>query len=165
MNSEYINPFIESTIDVFKTMLGCEVKRTGLALNDSFTPEYDVTGIIGLSGRASGDIVISFERDLALAATETFIGEKYTEITEDVIDTVGELTNMIAGHAKSSMETLHMQLALPTVIVGHNHSIRFPSKVKPIAMPFESDMGNLNIEIGLVETPEQNEAGVHCTTG
>ena len=151
MNSEYINPFIESTVDVFSTMLGCKVERTGLSLHHSFTPEFDVTGIIGLSGKASGDVVISFERDLALKATETFLGETCDEITADVIDTVGELTNMIAGHAKSSMESLHLQLALPTVIVGKNHSIRFPSKVKPISMPFESDMGKLNIEIGLVD--------------
>ena len=152
MNAEHVNPFIESTVSVFRTMLGCDVSRKGLEVHDTFAPEYDVTGIIGLSGKASGDIVISFEQRLALAAAEALVGEKFESITDDVIDTVGELTNMIAGHAKSSMEQLELTLALPTVIVGKNHSIRFPSKVKPISIPFESDWGNFNIEIGLIES-------------
>lgn len=151
MNAVYINPFIESTVSVFDTMLGCSATRTGLQVNDRFEPEYDVTGIIGLSGKASGDIVISFEKALALSATEALIGVHYDAITDDVIDTIGELTNMIAGSAKSSMADLELKLALPTVIVGKNHSIRFPSKVKPVSIPFESDWGSFSIEVGLLE--------------
>ena len=153
MRAEYINPFIESTIEVFKTMLGCQPSRTGLSVHDTFCPEYDITGIIGLSGKAHGDVVISFEQNVALCATEALLGCKYTEINDDVIDTVGELTNMIAGNAKTSLESLEMQLALPTVIVGKNHSIRFPSKVKPISLPFSTPWGEFNIEVGLIDSP------------
>jgi chemotaxis protein CheX len=151
MRVEYINPFVEATVRVFKTMLGCEVERTGLALHETFTPQYDVTGVIGLSGKASGDIVISFQKHLALLATEALTGENASEINEDVVDAVGELTNMIAGNAKTGLAEMEMELALPTVIVGKNHSIRFPSKVKPISLSFTSDWGDFNIEIGLVE--------------
>ena len=152
MKAEYINPFIEAAIHVFDTMLDCKAARTGLKVCDTFTPEYDVTGIIGLSGKATGDVVISFERNLALSATEALIGDQPSEINDDVIDTIGELTNMIAGNAKASMEDLELTLALPTVIVGKNHSIRFPTKVQPIALAFESDFGFFNIEVGLMET-------------
>ncbi len=158
MRAEYINPFIESTVDVFKTMLSCDVARTGLTVHETFHPQYDITGIIGMSGKAHGDVVISFERSVALAATETLLGTKYSEINDDVVDTVGELTNMIAGNAKSSLERFELQLALPTVIVGKNHSIRFPSKVKPLSLPFESVWGNFNIEVGLIESPEDAHA-------
>jgi chemotaxis protein CheX len=153
MRAEYINPFIEATVGVFKTMLSCDVSRTGLTLNDTFCPQFDITGIIGLSGKAHGDVVISFQRDVALCATEALLGTKYREINADVVDTVGELTNMIAGNAKTGLAELEMSLALPTVIVGKNHSIRFPSKVKPLSLPFESEWGNFNIEVGLIETP------------
>ena len=153
MHVEFINPFIDSATNVFETMLGCPVSRTGLKLNENFTPEYDLTGIIGLSGKASGNVVISFEQRLSLKATEALLGEKVDTVTEDVIDTVGELTNMIAGHAKTGLEELEMVLALPTVIVGQNHSIRFPSKVQSLSIPFTSDWGCFNIEVGLVEAP------------
>lgn len=153
MNTDYINPFIEATVSVFDTMLGCKASRTGLALEDNFTPRFDVTGVIGLSGRVAGDIVISFERQLALSATEALVGESYSDIGDDVIDTIGELTNMIAGNAKARMEELELKLALPTVIVGKNHSIRFPSRIKPISIPFDTDLGSFNIEVGLTESP------------
>jgi len=55
-----------------------------------------------------------------LAATEALVSERYDEVNDDVIDTVGELTNMIAGNAKANFEQLEMSLALPTVIVGSN---------------------------------------------
>ncbi|QDU58017.1 chemotaxis protein CheX [Aeoliella mucimassa] len=154
MRAEYINPFIESTVEVFKTMLGCEVSRTGLTVHETFCPEYDITGIIGMSGKAHGDVVISFQQEVALSAAEALLGIRYEEINDDVVDTVGELTNMIAGNAKTSLQDLQMSLALPTVIVGKNHSIRFPSKVKPLALPFSSCWGSFNIEVGLVESPE-----------
>jgi len=152
MKAEFINPFIHPTVYVFKTMLSCDVARTGLAVHEVFTPQYDITGIIGLSGKASGDIVISFQKEFGLLATEALTGEKITEINDDVVDTVGELTNMIAGNAKARLENLEMHLALPTVIVGNIHSIRFPSKVKPISVAFGSDWGYFSIEVGLVET-------------
>lgn len=154
MRAEYINPFIDSTVGVFRTMLGCDVSRTGLTVHDAFCPEYDITGIIGLSGKAHGDVVISFEESVALAATEAMVGTKHSTITDEVVDAVGELTNMIAGSAKTELSSLAMSLALPTVIVGKNHAIRFPSRVKPIALPFTSDWGNFNIEVGLIESPE-----------
>ncbi|MEZ6070726.1 MAG: chemotaxis protein CheX [Pirellulales bacterium] len=151
MKAAYINPFIESTVSVFTRMLGCQVKRTGIDLHEHFTPKYDITGLIGLSGGATGDVVISFQKELALRATEALTGEHFGDVTEDVIDTVGELTNMIAGSAKTSLAQYEMQLALPTVIVGTNHAIRFPSNVRPISVSFESDWGNFSIEVGLVE--------------
>ena len=131
-----------------------QVTRTGLKLNEHFTPEYDVTGIIGLSGKASGNVVISFEQEAGPSRQpRRLLGEAVSTMNDDVIDTVGELTNMIAGHAKTGLEEMEMVIALPTVIVGHNHSIRFPSKVQSLSIPFTSDWGCFNIEVGLVEAP------------
>jgi chemotaxis protein CheX len=154
MNVEFINPFVDATVAVFGTMLGAKVQRVGLALADRIKAEYDITGIIGLSGRASGDVVISFERDVALSATGALLGETPTSIDESVIDCVGELTNMIAGHAKSALEKFDMRLALPTVITGHDHSIRFVSRVKPISIPFACDWGRFSIQVALGEDIE-----------
>ena len=151
MNVDYVNPFIEATVSVFDTMLGSHASRTGLELSETFTPVYEVTGIIGLSGKASGDVIISFEKRLAIAATQALLGESVEELNEEVLDAVGEITNMIAGKAKSSLQEYNMTMALPTVIVGKNHTIHFPRTVKPIAISFSSEMGDFNIKVGLVE--------------
>ena len=164
MKAEYVNPFVEASVNVFTTMLNCAVQRTGLEICDTFTPDYEVTGVIGLSGRASGDVVVSFEKCLALAATEALLGEPVQDLGEDVVDAIGEITNMIAGNAKAGLEHLNMTLALPTVVVGKNHSIRFPSKVKPLMISFESPRGNFNIKVGLAETTDAS-GGQQMTAG
>lgn len=151
MKSEHLTPFIDSAISVFETMLGCPAKLDGLEQLDCYISTYDVTGVIGLSGQTSGDVVISFEKQVALSAAAALTGGEYEDIEEDVIDTIGELTNMIAGQAKASLSSGDISLALPTVIVGKDHRIRFPSKIKPMSVPFQSDWGAFNVEVGLVD--------------
>ncbi len=151
MKAEYINPFVSAAADVFSTMLGCELTRGPLSLNADFQPAHEVSGIIGLSGRASGTVVVSLDRGVAISATEKLLGTRTEGINTDVIDAVGEITNMIAGRAKVGLEHLAMNLALPTVITGHNHTIRFGSTAKTICIPYSCQWGDLSVEVGLEE--------------
>lgn len=153
MKAEYINPFILSTVEVFSTMLNCELTRGQLSLNANFQPEHDVSGIIGLTGNASGTVVVSLQKEVALGAAEAMLGEKPESFNADVIDAVGELTNMIAGRAKANLEHLDMKLALPTVITGKNHCITFGSTAQTICIPYTCDWGELSVEVGIVEQP------------
>ncbi|MBC8351607.1 MAG: chemotaxis protein CheX [Planctomycetes bacterium] len=155
MKAEYINPFVTSTVNVFSTMLDCALERDPLCTKASFAPLHEVSGIIGLSGKAAGTVVLSLCREVALQATAALLlGERPTEIDADVIDAVGELANMIAGNAKIHLEELSMSVSLPSVICGKNHSLTFPSQATPIIIPFRSPWGPLSIEVGLVEVLE-----------
>jgi chemotaxis protein CheX len=155
MNADYINPFITATTNVFSTMLMCDLERGLLATRNSFTPLYEVSGIIGLSGQAVGTVVVSLCKEVAMGATEAMLGERPRDINEDVVDAVGELANMIAGGAKRDLEDLAMSVSLPSVICGKNHSLTFPSNATPILIPFESPWGPLSIEVGLIESPAE----------
>ena len=130
MKAEFINPFVCAAVDVFSTMLDCDLTRGKLSINASFQPAHDISGIIGLSGKASGTVVVSLDRNVAITATERMLGQRPEAIDNDVIDAVGEMTNMIAGKAKAGLEHLAMTLALPTVITGKNHVIRFGSTAR-----------------------------------
>ena len=151
MKADYINPFVESAVEVFSTMLECELTRGKLSLNADFQPAHDISGVIGLSGKASGTVVVSVDRNVAISATERMLGQRPESVNTDVIDAVGELTNMIAGRAKSGLEHLHMTLALPTVITGKNHVIRFGSAAQTICIPYTCKWGEISVEVGLVE--------------
>ena len=70
MKAEYINPFVNAAVEVFSTMLKCELVRGPLSLNANFQPAHEVSGIIGLSGRASGTVVVSVDRNVAISATK-----------------------------------------------------------------------------------------------
>ena len=151
MKAEYINPFLTSTIGAFDTMLNCALKRGAPYIKDGSTPTHEVSGVIGLSGRSQGTVVVGLGRETALKVAEEMLQERPPEINGDVVDAVGELANIIAGRAKSELEHLDLGVSLPSVITGKCHSIQFPTKVTPICIPFESPWGEVTVEVGLSE--------------
>jgi chemotaxis protein CheX len=151
MQVELINPFVSAANDVFQTMLDCPLTRGTLALKHSNTPELEVSGLIGLSGKCQGMIVLSLERDAALSAAEIMLGERPAGLNREVADAVGELANMVAGAAKSQLEQYHLSVSLPSVICGKHHSINFPARSIPMVLPFHSRIGPVCIEVGLAK--------------
>ncbi len=153
MNVDYINPFVVSIVHVFHTMLNIELHRGDLLVKRGRQPRYEISGIIGLSGKARGTVVLCLERELARLATESLLQTEIrsSQITADVIDAVGELANIIAGGAKAQLAQFEMSVTLPTVVTGKAHCIEFPRQVVPICIPFSCECGYLDLEVGLTE--------------
>ncbi len=153
MRAEFINPFVSATQNVFQTMLGKSLVRGPLSLAQNHTPVHEVSGLIGLTGQCQGMVIVNIGRDTAMSAAGIMLGETMTEMNADVVDAIGELTNMIAGAAKAQLEAFQLNIGLPTVITGSNNQVSFPSKSPTITIPFESDIGPVSVEVGLAETP------------
>ncbi len=151
MKTEYINPFLTATASVFDTMLGCTLTRGTPFVKVGDEPEHAVSGVIGLSGKAKGTVVLGLDREAAIGATEAMLQERPDEINGDVTDAIGELANIIAGAAKAKLEELDLSVSLPTVITGKGHHVEFPSQVTPICIPFGSQWGPITVEVGLTE--------------
>ena len=158
---DYINPFLESAYCVFSTMLSCRLERKAPYVMGARQPEFEISACVGLSGKAMGTVVLSLDREVALSATTAMLGTRPETIDADVVDAIGELTNMIAGAAKSKLEQYAMSLSLPSVIVGRHHVIKFPSHSTPICIPFECVWGALCLSVGLVENPKDPEFPRH----
>lgn len=148
MRAEYINPFLSSTSSVFSQMLGIEVSRLPPFVRNGHSPQYDVTGIIGLTGKTTGTVALSLTKEMSLSITGKLLGDMPTEVDATVVDAIGEVTNMIAGAAKSQLEQLELSLGLPTVITGKSTCIAFPSNAVPISIPFDSPLGTFVVEVG-----------------
>ena len=151
MRVEYINPFVKSLVTTFSTMLNCTATRGPLMLKRDVFPPFEISGVIGLSGKAVGTVVVSLSKEVALKATSAMLMTETTEIDGDVIDAVGEITNMVAGAAKAELSEYELSISLPSVITGRGHEVRFPSNVTPICVPFDTQWGKLNLEVGLEE--------------
>jgi len=156
MRAEFINPFLAATNDVFRTMLSCELTRGALSLKRGSTPDYEVNGLIGLTGRCQGMIVVGLGRETAIEAAAIMLGERPVELNDDVLDAVGEITNMIAGGAKSKLEEYQLSVGLPTVICGKNHVISFPANSTPFVLPFDSRLGPLCIDVGISDVTQRS---------
>lgn len=155
MQVEFINPFIKSTKNTFKTMLNCSITRDKLVLVDQVAGPYHISGVIGMSGRAQGSVVVSFSEQVAIQASAAMLMMDLNEfdgLNDDVTDAVGEIANMIAGSAKAEMEEYQLSISLPTVVVGTPPDIRFPSEVKPIAVTFQCPWGQMALQVGFAPT-------------
>ncbi|BAI81769.1 conserved hypothetical protein (plasmid) [Deferribacter desulfuricans SSM1] len=153
MKAEHINPFIESTISVFKTMIGVTPQRKSLEMKKSDIATYDISGIIGLSGQAIGSVVISFPESLALKVVSKFMGIQKLQADDDVVDAVGEIVNMIAGGAKKIFtdKGLKFKISIPNVVTGKNHKISRPSTIPCVVIYFTVLNEMFVIEVSLKE--------------
>jgi len=153
MKAAYVNPFITSTSEVFKTMVGIEPERGELYVKSDEKLPYDISGVIGLAGQASGFVVISMSEKLAFKVLESFLGEKKTEMDDDVMDAIGEILNMIAGGAKQifSKNGIRFKISIPNVIVGKNHVVGRQKNVQCLGMRFLVGDDSFVIEVSLNE--------------
>lgn len=148
---EFINPFISAVNKTFETMIGVQLKRSNPVLKENPRTLYPISGIIGLSGTVVGTVILTMSESIALKAASTMLMDEMKTVNADVLDAVGELTNMIAGNAKAQLEEYKLSLSLPNVISGHDTEVRFPEKSQPFTIPFDSEFGPLAIEIGFGE--------------
>ena len=147
----YVGPIVAATCSVFSTMLRCQI-TAGPAQEDGNVPAAaDVSGIIGLSGKATGALIVNMDTEMALSAAEAMLGSKPTDLNAEVADVVGEITNMIAGGTKSSLSAIFRDLAIPMIILGRNRAIQFPSSCRHIRVPFDTPWGQLSVELEVRE--------------
>lgn len=140
MDVAYINPFIVGALEVLKKMARVEAVAGKPFVSKTDVAHGDVSGIIGITGDAVGSLAISFTNGCICAVVGRMLGEVYTEPTRDVLDAVGEITNMISGVARTRMEKegLNVYAAIPSVVFGSNHTINHILKSPSIVVPFSA---------------------------
>ncbi|WP_166820386.1 chemotaxis protein CheX [Thalassoroseus pseudoceratinae] len=144
------NPFISATKQTFSTMLNCVPERESLTFkaNGSGPPPYEVSAIINVTGSADGLVLLSMPVRTSLNIVSRILRTKAESLNDEVIDAVGEVTNIICGAAKVQMEELQLQIDIPTVVVGRNRVIRYPGQITPLSAGFSSEIGEFALEFG-----------------
>lgn len=146
---EHINPFVTSTIETFAKMVGTEAKPGKLMVKKGNTEDYDISGIIGISGGAKGMVAMSFPKDTAIKVTNKFVGLDNAEMNADTIDAIGELANIVVGYAKKGLSEFNVLISLPSVITGNKHQIMEPKDVFSFIVPFQTVLGNFHLLVSL----------------
>ncbi len=157
MKAEMINPFISATLNVLSTMAGIEAKKGEVYIKQDDKISYDISGVIGIAGKMSGFVVVSFPEKLALDIVAGFLGEEPKKnISRDVVDAIGEFVNMIAGGSKRvfAEQGFKYNIGIPNVITGKNHTINRPSNVVCIGVKFLVGDQEFVIEVALKPRPE-----------
>jgi chemotaxis protein CheX len=151
MDVQFINPFLEGTMDVLKTMAMVEPQVGKPYMKKDNQAKGDVSAIIGMTGSARGSLALSFSEACILKIVSNMLGENYMEINDEVRDAVGEITNMISGVARKNLESLGFNIlaAIPTVVSGKDHAILHVLGGPSIIIPFETGDGPFFVDVCL----------------
>lgn len=149
MDVKLINPFIGATFNVLETMAFTRAEAGEPYLKKDQVARGDVTSLIGLTGEVKGTISVSFSEKSILGIVSNMFSQNIEELNEEVKDAVGEITNMISGQARQKLDDLGLNLkaAIPTVVVGKNHTINHITDQRIVAIPFNTDNGGFTIEV------------------
>lgn len=149
MEVKFINPFILAAQSVFKTMLGIEASLSKPILKTDRKSSGDVTGIMGLVGDRQGTMTISFREKGAMFVFKTLVGDECSSITPDVVDSIGELTNIISGQARKEFEKagINLKASIPMVVVGKEVELNFITTIPIIELPLSFAIGNGESEL------------------
>lgn len=149
MDPNFIKPFVASVQNVFTTMMQLPVTIKEPRIKADSSVEYDVSGIIGLSGGVTGSVVLSFPLQTAERIVALLAGQKLEPGSSDFADAVGELVNMVTGGAKASFPTKRASISCPTVVLGKGHKVARQTEIPCIVIPCETDCGEFAIEIAI----------------
>lgn len=154
-DANFINPFLAATLNVLKVQAQVMAEPGKVQVNKPENAvKADISGIIGVVCDAfKGSITICFPEETFLKVMSKMLGEEYTTLTPDITDGAAELTNMIFGQAKVvlNQKNYGVQMALPQILVGKEHSFIPKKNEVSVMVPFQTDCGELYILITTAE--------------
>jgi chemotaxis protein CheX len=151
-----------SAHEVFGTMLGIELTDGEASVGQSAPEPIDgVVAIIGLAGRWVGTGTFSASADGARKIAGTMLMQEYAAVDDDVLDAVGEVTNMIIGNVKTTIEEEYgpMGLSIPTVIYGRNFTTRSVGRNEWVVVPFKCLDTKVEVHLCLIPGNESHSMG------
>lgn len=159
MDVKFINPFLYGTLEVLEKMAFIKPVAGKPYVKSDDTARGDVSGIIGMTGDAVGSLALSFSEECIIYITNNMLGENHTEMNKEVLDTAGELTNIISGAARKLMEKDELKVfaAIPTIVYGKQHMVRHVVSGPSIVLPFQTEKGTFVIDVCLKSQLNQEE--------
>ncbi|MCW5978964.1 MAG: chemotaxis protein CheX [Bryobacteraceae bacterium] len=147
----------DSTAEVFATMLGLEVtpQESYVEVNQ-VGPSGGVVALIGLAGAWIGTGALHCNAECACLIASAMMQQTYEVIGDEVLDAISELTNMIIGNVKTSLEDALgvLGLSIPTVIYGRNFMTRSVQKADWIVAPFRCNGFTIQIKMCVARVDE-----------
>jgi chemotaxis protein CheX len=147
----------KATHEVFKTMVGIALSDQDAFLDTkSPSPSEGVVAIVGLAGRWVGSGTFSTSATGARRIVGRMLMQEYHAVDEEVLDAIGEITNMILGNVKTGLEEAYgpMGLSIPTVIYGRNFTTRSVGKNQWTVVPFGCEGERVEVHLCLVPGSE-----------
>ncbi len=157
---EKLTGYVRQAIrDVFQTMLEMNVQPGDprLVTEALAIPNQGILALIGFAGAWVGTGSISCSAELACLACGRMLMSEHQAMDEDVLDAMAEITNMVLGNIKTTLEedVGPLGLRVPIVVFGPNFYTRSLRRQKWSVVPFTFGEERLEVRVCLV----RNDAG------
>ncbi|MGA1875718.1 MAG: chemotaxis protein CheX [bacterium] len=141
-----VESFTASTSNVFQAMIFTNIEARQPLLRSGLPDLADITGIISLTGDIMGSVILSIDNQTAQKAISNMLGDPIQN-QQEIIDGIGEITNVIVGMAKTDLSNLScdFEMSLPVMIIGGKTNIKHLSAEKKYltTIPFETEDGSV----------------------
>jgi chemotaxis protein CheX len=165
---DFSKPFIDATRNIFETMIFTKIETQKPSIKDTSISKGDVSAVLGLSGDYEKDgkkigyramLVISFPYSTYCKISSAMLMEEHSEYNEEISDVAGEICNMVMGNAKRdlSVQGYSTNMAIPSIVEGSNHTIRYPSDTTVVLIPIKCDHGSFYMEVCYNDFTSANE--------
>ena len=132
---------IISGVDSCLSMCDTTAKCVGISTIPTREPGK-ITGIIGVHGDVSGFVTVNMAEKVAMSTVSGLLQEPIESLTSQVIDGVGEMTNIISGGIKmglSGSDWGFSHVTVPSVIVGQSYQIAYVGGLNLLCAIFEHE--------------------------
>ena len=141
VNTLIVNSLISSVENCLQ-MCDVKVRVAGITKIPIQLPDTCVTGLIGLSGKCTGFISMAMPQRVATLAVSGLLMEEHKTINPQVIDGIGEMTNVMAGGIKTKLANspwVINSITIPSVILGNQYNISYCKGIEFCSVTFEVD--------------------------
>jgi len=152
MNVEYINPFIEASQFVLKTVAGLDIRLGKIFMKDSPYNSDSVVIIIGITGKIRGQVIFTLSKEAALNICSNMMGGmEVAEFDEIAKSAISEMTNMILGNTATILFNRGIQIDItpPSLLMGAGMQIS-SNKMKTVCVPLhinEHDIFEIDVAL------------------
>ena len=155
----------KATSEVFRTMMGLRVTAGPVTVEKAQMRKAEVIGSIGVAGFLTGSISLFLPRTLANKAVASLLMMEPDELEDgDMVDAIGELTNMVGGSIKTELfqKAPLFDISIPSVYVGDDLQRRTVSDDLCFHAPFTIEGEDFSVEF-LMVTKKEGGTGVQSS--
>jgi CheY-specific phosphatase CheX len=151
MRLDFVRMFVDSTTELFQTVLGPTVGVKSILVRPSPVAGRDVLTIISLTGDSQGRVIFDMDLFTAMQLAGCLLGEPSPGMTPLVRSSIAELASMAIGQAISKINDSGSKLRMspPIVITGANlvsYDQCFETLVAPISTAYGEVRMNITIQ-------------------
>jgi chemotaxis protein CheX len=153
LDATLVNAVVDSTLEVLRTMANTNVQLQSVTPQTDYSPKGDISSVIGINGEhGEGMLALSFSLNLATLLVSRLMGcEPATLASDDRVDGIGEIVNMISGRAKTDLSAASgttYRLSLPSIILGAKHEIAGRPKNTPfLVLLFDAEGETFSLQV------------------